>query len=301
MKDAAHRFDLNLVRAFIAIYETRSVTAAAGRLDLTQSTVSHALARLRVAYADRLFTRGALGLVPSALCERLYEQLHGALSNIESSLEQHGFRPEDSTRRFRIAMSDIGALFFIPPLLRRFQQVAARLQIEFVELSGSLVSDLATGALDLAVGNLPDLHAQTREALLFRERYVCLVSADHPVTRTGLDLAAFSGGRHVMVTSPSSGHALVEGVLAQKGIQRNVVALVPQFSILPGVLQNSDLLVILPERIAREFSTYRRLVSLDLPVPVPGFDVRMHWHARSEGSRAHKWLRREVLETLREL
>ena len=302
MKEPDHRFDLNLVRAFIAIYETRSVTQAAERLDLTQPTISHSLARLRELYGDRLFTRGVQGLVPSALCERLYQQLNVALSAIECTLEaQNGFEPFHSTRRFRIAMSDIGSLFFIRPLLGRFQEVAPRLQVEFVELSGSLLEDLATGSLDLAVGNLPDLHGHTREALLFRERYVCLVSADHPSIGSTMDVNGFSCARHVMVTSPSSGHALIEDVLAQKGVQRNIVALVPQFSVLPGLIQDSDLLVILPERIAQEFGTHRRVRTVELPVPIPEFEVRVHWHARSDSSPAHEWLRGQVIGTLSKL
>jgi len=302
MDNLSSRFDLNLVRALVAIYETRSVTLAADRLELTQPTISYALGKLRTLYDDRLFSRGAQGLVPSALCERLYEQLSVALSSIECTTEaRDGFQPQASSRRFRIAMSDIGALFFIPPLLRRFQAIAPHLQVEFVELSDSLMENLATGALDLAVGNLPDLHGHTREAFLFRERYVCLVAADHPTIAGTMDVAQFSQARHVMVTSPSSGHALISLALAQQGIQRNIVALVPQFSVLPGLVEDSDLLVILPERIACEFGNHRRVKLAQLPVPIPEFDVRVHWHARSENSPAHAWLRGQVIDILGKL
>lgn len=295
-------FDLNLVRAFVAIYETRSVTLAAERLGLTQPTVSHALARLRELYGDRLFARRAQGLVPSAIAERLFEQVNVALSTIEGTVEaQEQFEPASTTRRFRIAASDIGALFFVPPLLRRFQSVAPRLQAEFVELSETVMDGLATGALDLALGNLPDLHEHTREALLFQERYVCLLSEDHPVGPEGFTLPEFLQARHVMVTTPVSGHAHIDEALAQKGVRRNVVALVPQFSVLPSVVEGSDLVVILPERVARLFASQRQLKVAEIPVPLPGFEVRVHWHARAENSAPHQWLREEVIQTLRRL
>lgn len=301
MKDPIH-FDLNLVRAFVAIYETRSVSQAAERLDLTQPTLSHALARLRDLYGDRLFSRGPNGLVPSAIAERLFEQLSLALSTIEGTLEaQHGFEPQSSTRRFRIATSDIGALFFVPPLLRRFQSVAPRLQVEFVNLSETVMEDLSTGALDLALGNLPDLHEHTREALLFTERYVCLVSADHPMAHAELELSDFIHARHVMVSAPLSGHTLIEGALAQKGVRRNVAAIVPQFSVLPSLVEGSDLIVVLPERVAKLFATQRKLRVVEIPVALSPFEVRLHWQARSENSPAHRWLRNEVLETLSKL
>ncbi|MBO9513528.1 MAG: LysR family transcriptional regulator [Variovorax sp.] len=302
MNPAAVQFDLNLVRAFVAIYEVRSVTQAAERLGLAQPTLSHSLARLRDLYGDRLFARGAQGLVPSPVAERLYEQLNVALSTIEGTLEaRQAFNPGTSTRRFTFATSDIGALFFIMPLLRRFQSIAPRLQAEFVQLSETVMSDLATGALDFALGNLPDLHEHTREALLFTERYVCLMSSSYPLGRRGLGLEQFLQARHVMVTSPVSGHALIEGALAQRGVRRNIVALVPQFSVLPSLVEGSDLLVALPERVARLFARERKLKIVEIPVALPEFEVRVHWHARSESSPAHQWLRKELIQTLSKL
>lgn len=297
--DIPTRFDLNLVRAFVSIYETRSVTQAAERLNLTQPTISHALARLRVLYNDRLFSRGSVGLVPTAVAERLHEQLSVALMAIEGTLDSRAsFQPLHSTRRFRIALSDIGSLFFTPPLLKRFQVEAPSIQAEFVQLNDTLLDELARGTLDLAIGNLPSLHTHTRNELLFRERYVCLLAHDHPCTDAVIDIDTFSRARHVMVTSPSSGHALIDGALAERGVQRRVVALVPQFSVLPSLVEDSDLVVVLPSRVAELFVSQRHLRMAELPVPIPDFEVRMHWHARQENASAHKWLRDEVRRSL---
>lgn len=302
MDDAPTRFDLNLIRAFVAIYETKSVTQAAERLNLTQPTISYSLSRLRELYNDRLFSRGNPGLIPTAVAERVYEQLSVALMAIEGTLDARArFVPQTSTRRFRLALSDIGSLFFTPPLLKRFQVAASRIQAEFVQLSDNLLDDLARGTLDLAIGNLPSLHTHTRNELLFQERYVCLLAQDHPCADPVIDIDTFTRARHVMVTSPSSGHALIDGVLAERGLQRNVVALVPQFSVLPSLVEDSDLVVLLPSRVAQLYASQRRLKMAELPVPIPGFDVRMHWHPRQENSPAHKWLREEVVQSLRGL
>lgn len=299
MDNQPARFDLNLVRAFVAIHETRSVTQAAERLNLTQPTISHSLARLREVYGDRLFSRGSAGLVPTAVAERLYEQLSVALHAIEGTLDAHtAFDPYSSTRRFRVALSDIGSLFFTPPLLRRFQAIAPRIQAEFVQLSENLLDDLARGTLDVAIGNLPSLHMHTRNALLFHERYVCLLAQDHPGVGEAIDLQTFGRVRHVMVTSPSSGHALIDGALAERGVQRNVVALVPQFSVLPSLLEDSDLVVVLPARVAQLYARERRLRTVELPVPIASFEVRLYWHARQDGVPAHRWLREEVARAL---
>lgn len=294
--------DLNLVRVFVAIYETRSVTHAAERLDVTQSTVSYALAKLRKVYLDRLFSRGSDGLVPTGMAEQLFQRFREALTMVEGTLEQNAsFDPLRSTRRFRLAMSDIGVLYFVPPLLGRFQEVAPRIEIEIAQISDTLGEELSTGRLDMAVGNIPSLGSPMHGALLFREHYVCLMSASHPSIGERMSLAAFSAARHVMVSSPRSGHFLIEDMLAERGINRNIVARVPQFTVLPQLLSQSDLLVLLPSRVADLYVRQGGLKALPLPLALPDFQVQAHWHARHEYSAAHRWLVDEIVRTLGKL
>lgn len=293
------RLDLNLVRVFVAIYEARSVTQAAERLALTQPTLSYSLAKLRDAYADRLFLRGNSGLVPTTLAEQLYEKFSEALAGIEGTLQQRTrFDPERSTRRFRLAMSDIGVLYFAPPLLRRFQEAAPHIEIEIIPVSNATAEDLIVGRLDVAVGNLPALAASTHSALLFSERYVCLMSADHPAIGDAMTLDEFIAGRHIMVSSQFSGHRLIDEVLEQKGASRKIVARIPHFTVLPQLLAQSDLLVILPSRVAGLYVSQGGLKALELPVPIPHFEVRVHWHVGREPSAAHQWLLDEMVASL---
>ncbi|WP_038203039.1 LysR family transcriptional regulator [Xenophilus azovorans] len=298
----ASRLDLNLVRVFVAIYETRSVTLAGDRLDLTQPTVSHALARLRTGYADRLFTRGAAGLVPTALCEQLYPTLKDALMRIEATLEEtRSFDAAHSTRRFRIAMSDIGALYFTPPLLKRLQALAPHIQVDIAQPTPALPEDLTTGAVDLAVGNMPELLPSTRTLPLFEEHYVCLMARNHPTIGRSMSVEDFARARHVQVNSPASGHTLIDGILAGQGIVRNVVARVPQFSVLPYLVADTDLLVVLPVRVARLFVARGGMKALPIPASIPHFEVRMHWTARHQDNPAHRWMREQVAATLKKL
>ncbi len=296
------RMDLNLVRVFVAIHEARSVTLAAEHLGITQPSVSHALARLRTLYGDRLFTRGTSGLVPTPLCDQLAVPLRTALATVEATVDEaRAFEPAHSTRRFRIAMSDIGALYFAPPLLRRLHERAPGICVDIVQPSASLLDELAAGGLDLAVGNLPELVGSTRTASLFQEHYVCLLAERHPHIDQALSVEDFARSRHVLVTSPSSGHALVDGVLASQGIVRKVVARVPQFSVLPYLLADTDLLVVLPSRVAQLFVRQGGLKALALPMSTPSFDVRAHWHVRQQDHAAHRWMREELIEALRHL
>lgn len=291
--------DLNLVRAFVAIYEAKSVTLAAERLELAQPTLSHALSRLRTAYGDRLFERGTNGLRPTKVADQLFEVFTPALASIDVTLQhRQAFNPAESTRRFRIAMSDIGVLYFAPLLFRRFQERAPHVELDVVELEDSVHEQLALGHLDLAIGNLAGLPATTHREVLFHEHYVCLMAKDHPHIGSRLSVQSFMASRHLMVSSKSLGHRLIDQVLAQRGLHRTIAARVPQFTVVPPLISQSDLLVILPSRVAELYAAQGPLKALDVPVAIPGFDVCLYWHARHAADPAHDWLKAEIVETL---
>jgi len=295
----APRLDLNLVRVFVTIYEARSVTRAAERLALTQPTLSHALARLREVYGDPLFRRKATGLVPTGMGEQLYQRFSQALAGIDSTLEsRQRFNPGQSARRFRIAMSDVGTLFFTAALLRQIQSHAPKVEIDIEKIGDQVVEDLALGRIDAVIGNQPGLLATTASLPLFHERYVCVMSVDHPTIGQKLTLENFVAARHIMVMTPTRGNQLIDEALAQRKLARKVVARVPHFMNLPDLLDRTDLLVQMPDRVAQSYVREGRVKALPLPVAVPEFEVRVYWHVRNESSRAHKWLVEQVTTAL---
>src|SRR5215467_10877853 len=102
-------FDLNLVRIFVLLYETRSVTATAEVLHVSQSTVSYSLAKLRRHFGDDLFRRARQGLLPTAAADRLYEPLRQSLEEIQQTITPAPpFDPATSQARLAIGMSDLG-------------------------------------------------------------------------------------------------------------------------------------------------------------------------------------------------
>src|SRR5437773_7083932 len=176
--------DLNLLRVFDSVLAERGVTPAAARLGLTQPAVSNALARLRKVFGDALFVRTPSGMDPTPFARELAEPVRQALALLESALAHGpGFDPATSTRAFRFYMSDLGQIEFLPPLVERVQRVAAGVRLEAVALEvEDIAAALAAGSLDLAVGFLPGLGPPIRRRALFRDPYLCLMRADHPIT-----------------------------------------------------------------------------------------------------------------------
>src|ERR1043165_5932191 len=89
--------DLNLLKAFDALYSERAVTRAAGRIGLSQPAMSHALSRLRDLFAGDLFVRTASGREPTARAREIAPLISTAIEQIETALNLGvGFDPARS-------------------------------------------------------------------------------------------------------------------------------------------------------------------------------------------------------------
>jgi DNA-binding transcriptional LysR family regulator len=293
--------DLNLLRVFDAVLRDRSVTSAAKHLGLTQPAVSNALARLRAQFEDTLFVRTPSGMDATPFARELSEPVRQALALLESAMAHGpGFDPATSTRAFRFYMSDLGQIEFLPPLVERAQRVAPGVRLEAVSLEVEDIGDaLAAGALDLAVGFLPGLGPPVRRQPLFRDPYVCLMRADHPDIGRTLTKKKFLAASHALV-SYKGGHRVIEEALERAGLARRIALRVPHFTVVPMVLERSNLLLILPMKVARVYERQGRFKFLPLPVPIPPADVAAHWHERFERDPGNRWLREMIMELFTE-
>src|SRR5882724_1336561 len=287
--------DLNLLRAFDAVLQEKSVTAAAARLRLTQPAVSNALARLRALFGDPLFVRTSSGMDATPFARELAEPVRQALALLESALAHApGFDPASATRAFRFYMSELGQIEFLPPLIERIQKQAPGVRLEAVALEvEDIAAALAAGSLDLAVGFLPALGPPVRRRALFRDPYLCLMRADHPIQ--SLTKKKFAEASHALV-SYRGGHRVIEEALERAGLARKIALRVPHFTVVPMVLERTDLILTLPARVARVFERRGKLKCLPPPVPIPQAEVAVHWHERFEADPGNRWLREQVID-----
>ena len=293
--------DLNLLRVFDAVLRDRGVTAAARRLDLTQPAVSNALARMRALFGDALFVRTSTGMDATPFARELAGPVRQALALLESALAHGpGFDPATSTRAFRFYMSDLGQIEFLPPLVERALKLAPSVRLEAVALEVDDIAEaLGAGTLDLAVGFLPGLGPPVRRQPLFRDPYVCLMRAGHPLAQKKLTRKAFLAGAHALV-SYRGGHRVIEEAFERAGLTRRIALRVPHFTVVPMVLERSDLILTLPARVARVFERRAGLKSLPVPLPIPPAEVAAHWHERFEADPGGRWLRSHVAALFRE-
>lgn len=293
--------DARLLSVFDEVYKSRSVSRTAETLGLGQPGVSIALGKLREQFGDPLFVRTATGMDPTPLGEALIDPIREALQALERVLGQRmEFDPRQSTRNFRICMTDISQLVLLPGLWTRLRALAPHIHIEVLPLSDKTPGLLETGRADLAVGFLPQLEAGFYQQSLFRQQYVCMVSAEHPRIRDGLTREQFESEEHAMVSTEGTGHLIVDRELARQGIRRRVALRIPNFVGVAFFIEQTDLILTIPRRLSEVLTGRGRFRCFPVPYPLPEYSVRQHWHARFHNDPANRWLRGLISELLSE-
>lgn len=295
--------DLNLLRAFDALMHERNVTRAGERIGLSQPAMSHALTRLRRLCDDPLFVRVRSGMEPTPFAQQLGRVVSEGLQVLQEGLDgATSFNPLVSDRTFRIVMSDMGELVFLPPLMTALKRRAPNMNVRVLQLARELYQEVfESGAADLALGVVPELQAGFYQQRLFSDSYVCLVREDHPRIGATLSLEQFCEESHVMIEPAGSRYSsvflqtvestLIERTLAQRGLRRRIALRLPHFTVVPRIVQTTDFIATLPRTVLEVMGVPHNLRILAPPFTAPDFVVRQFWHQRYHHDRANRWLR----------
>ena len=290
--------DLNQLVLFQQLMIDRSVSRAAESLGLTQPAVSNTLARLRRQFGDELFVRTPLGMVPTPFAEQLAEPVGQALALILGGLNQRSrFEPAEVRRSLTVGMTDIGEIEFLPKLVERLRAIAPGVSLSTVRTTtASLRDDMESGKVDLAIGLLPQLKAGFFQRRLFTQRYVALFRKDHPLARKRLSLADFKTAEHLVIVSAGTGHGKVDDLIRRAGVERTTRLTIPHFVSVGYILQRTDLVATVPERLALNVAGPFGLTWHRHPIALPAVSINVFWHAKVHRSPIHQWLRAVVFD-----
>jgi DNA-binding transcriptional LysR family regulator len=290
--------DIRQIGLIAELTSLRSISAASRKIGLSQSAASHALAKLRQQLGDPLFTRVGHGLQPTPYGERLGTAARQALDLLVAGLgSNRPFDARTTTRRFTVYANDVGQTVLLPRLIAFLKKEApgATVRAPPIPLENPSAA-LSAGEVDLGAGFFDNLTTGFRQSLLFRERYVCIVRSNHPKFRSGMTLEAFKTCEHAMADSTGMAHAVIDRFLVKHGIQRNITLRVPGFLVLPMNIASSDLLAVIPSRLAEAFVSHLPIKVLPLPISIPPFDIRVYWHERYHHDPALSWFRKVFVD-----
>ncbi|WP_246544224.1 LysR family transcriptional regulator [Ancylobacter dichloromethanicus] len=290
--------DLGLLVTLEALLAEGNVTRAARRLNLSQPALSARLARLRDALGDPLLIPAQRGMVLTQRAVELQQPLHEALEGIRRVVADGApFDPATMQATLVIAASDYQQY----ALLTRFS-VALRTEAPMVRIAWraldvlALAAQLERGEVDLALATPDHAPAAMRQRQLYCEDYTVIARLGHPAVQGCVSLDVFCALEHVVVSPQGGGFSgATDAALEAVGRRRTVALSTSGFLIVPEVVSRSDMIALVPRRVADGWSD--RVQVLDPPLTIPGFTIVSVWHDRATYHPAQRWLR-ERLTTL---
>lgn len=296
------RSDLPLLISLDALLTELNVTRAAGRLHISQPTLSGHLARLREIFGDPLLvpSETGRGMVPTERALALRARLAQALSSLREAVAQpEVFDPATSTRTFVVAANDsVFTILALDVMAEVMRQGNSNLRMAVVPAADAhLVERMARGEVDLFLGDLAKVPETLKARHLNDDDFALAQRRGHPRGLQAPSLDEYCALQHVVVSSRADFVTPVDQVLATLGRRRQVIAAVPSYNQVALVLSQTDGVASLPRRLLRRYLDFVDL--LELPFRMPAFRLAMAWHPRAQEDAGAMWLRECFVRTNR--
>lgn len=289
-------FNLNLLPALDALLAEGSVSRAAARAGVSQSAMSHSLAKLRELLDDPLLVSAGRTMEPTARAAEIAGPLRAALEQLGAALATGApFDPRTAERELAIASFDYFEMIALPELCAFLRDRAPRITLRIERLSPAMARRLAAGELDLVFAQVnTEMPATLMRRALFDESFAVIARSDHPRLRGALTLERFLELDHILVAVEGGAEGVVDRVLARDGHRRRVVARVPHFSSAPLVVARSNAICTLPRSVALRARQLYGVRVLSPPIELPATTVAAFWPPQLERDPAHLWFREQL-------
>ncbi len=305
------RTDLNLLVALQILLEERNVTRAAERLFVSQPALSKTLQKLRDSFEDELFTRTAHGLVPTPRAEELARELPALLESVERVLGDEGFDPATFDGSFKILLPPILSEALLPGLMAELSEVGPGVQVVTAEVTPDYQDKLKKGEADfaafVALETERDILAEPIATIAPR----CYMRIDHLLVGKELSLQEFLAYPHLRLYLPGltrENTSMVDDVLGQYGVHRNIIMETTQFSAAVGVLCRTDALLVANAGFEAGGLYRERISGEEMPAELQRMIRNTHSrnrgrmslmrHTRTSRSAAHQWMRSLLMKHL---
>jgi DNA-binding transcriptional LysR family regulator len=290
--------DLNLLVTLRALLEEGNVTHAGARVGMSQPSMSIALGRLRRHYKDELLVRTGRDYSLTPLAKSLLPSVQESLRLVESALDlSDGFVPATSDRMFSITLSDYAITVLIEPLLRRVHELAPGVGLELHPIPPDMAeTDRGLLQHDLLIAPMGYRFLGQSE-VIFRDRFVCIVDPANPRLRDGwLSLDDLGKLPHAAATFGHSVLNSAERALEELGVRRNVQVTTVGWLSLPFVVAGTDLVAVVPERLARRVAVPAGVTVVEPPFGRVELIEAAWWHPLRSTDPANQWLRAVFIE-----
>jgi DNA-binding transcriptional LysR family regulator len=307
--------DLNLLQVFDLLYEEGNVTKAAARLRLSQSAVSHALARLRVMLGDPLFVRVSSGLQPTERAHQLASRLRLALAEVRSAIEIPVFDPAKTARRFTVSGNGSYFCAVTARLIALARATAPDVSFQAVNMGPLITQALDQQQVDVVLGGFDRIPPRFRSEVLFRDELVWIVgarsSARLPLDyksllkrpQIGIAFAPVSDRPRASLARDEIVHRSIlgvdEGTFPPHPNRTKPGIVVSDGATAMAVVAATDMIASLPRHYAEIYARSAHFKIVERPKDkAETVEISMLWHCRSSEDPGSLWLRGLIREAV---
>ena len=293
-------FDLNLLVAFDALIQERSVTRAAKRMRVGQPAMSHSLSTLRVLLQDKLLVRVGNGMDPTRRALLLHERVADGLAALQGAVRlSETFDPTREERTFRLGFASDVELVLMPSLMALLREQAPRIRIVGHLVDAREVERmLDDGRLDVAIGCFAPRGTRFRLRKLYEQELTCLWNPDRLAVEQPLTRERYLAAAHVTMTLDDNLRGCLDAALTATGEALNVVAASAQFLSVLSMVASAPVMATLPSGVARVHATRFGLSMADPPLELRLPPISLLWSARLDLDPGATWLRQRISDRL---
>lgn len=293
-----NRLDLNLLVALDAMLTLESVTLAASKLNLSQSAMSNALARLRVHFEDELLVSAGRKLLLTPRAKTLHGAVRDVLIRIETTIAaKPEFNAATSERKFRVFVSDFTMVILMPHVLALAQVQAPGIRFDFVPQSNEPHNLLERDEADMLI--FPDVYCSPEHPTeaLFEEHFRCVVWNQSKLANSAHGLRGKIGAKdysqagHVVMQPPQGAPSFEASAIKAQGIERRIEVQTFSFVGALSLVVGSQRIATVHSRMAKYGENFLPIKSLESPVKIPAITQSMQWQKFRSNDLGLIWLR----------
>lgn len=256
------------LRAFLAVAELGSFSRAAETLNLSQPALSRRIQKLEMAVGEPLLERTTRQVAPTAVGHELLPLVRRMLDELDGSL--FALRDLGSARGglVTIACLPTAAFYFLPAVIRRFNEAYPRIRVRILDLSAveglqAVARGEAEFGINLMGASNPDL---SFDALL-EDPFVLAARRDHPLAvRATVAWSDLEPYRLITVHRSSGNRTLLDAALARSGLRLRWFYEVTHLSTSLGLVEAGLGISVLP-RLATPRDEHPILVTRPIGAP----------------------------------
>lgn len=260
--------ELRQIQYFVALYEERSVTRAARRLNIVQPALSMQMSKLEENWGQQLFIRNARGVTPTPVGNQMYKLFLPILADFYKAKERLTHHSGVLTGHVRLGMIKSVAQNALVTTVLDFQHQHPQVTLSIHEgLTEVMAESTAAGMLDAVITNVPKRSVGLEVDVLLDEPILLVVGANHHTLPSKVSIESLAT---LNLALPTQGHGLRR--LIDQWAHDMGINLVPAIEIdamiaLGGVVAGGTFAALMPESVVSYVKRNQNLTVHTLDAP----------------------------------